>query len=58
MTSGGITKRIDDMDIPTNKKRKLNSKNPKYQKPNKEDIKVDKRFVQEVKGVKVYTIHS
>ena len=46
------------MDIPTNKKRKLNSKNPKYQKPNKDDIKVDKRFVREVKGVKVYTIHS
>ena len=46
------------MDIPTNKKRKLNSKNPKYHKQNKEDIKVDKRFIQEVKGVKVYTIHS
>ena len=45
------------MDIPTNKKRKLNSKNPKYYKQ-KNDIKVDKRFVQEVKGVKVYTIHS
>ena len=46
------------MDIPTNKKHKLNSINPKYQKYIKEDIKVDKRFVQEVKGVKVYTIHS
>ena len=46
------------MDIPTNKKRKLNSKNPKYQKHIKENIKVDKRFVSEVKGVKVYTIHS
>ena len=46
------------MDIPTNKKRKLNSKNPKYQKQNTEDIKVDKRVVQEVKGVKIYTIHS
>jgi hypothetical protein len=58
LISGGIIKRIDDMDIPTNKKRKLNSKNPKYQKKNKDDIKVDKRFVQEVNGVKVYTIHS
>ena len=46
------------MDIPTNKKRKLNSKNPKNQKQNKDDIKVDKRFVQEIKGVKIYTIHS
>ena len=46
------------MDIPTNKKRKLNSKNPKYHKQIKDNIKVDKRFVQEVKGVKVYTIHS
>ena len=46
------------MDIPTNKKRKLNSKNPKYQKSNKEDIKVDKRFVSEVNGVKIYTIYS
>ena len=40
------------------KKRKLNSKNPKYFKKIKEEIKVDKRYVQEVKGVKVYTIHS
>jgi hypothetical protein len=44
------------MDIPTNKKRKLNSKNPKYKK--QEDVKVDKRFVSEVNGVKIYTIHS
>jgi len=40
------------MEIPTNKKRKLNSKNPKYKKV--EDIKVRKEFVQEVKGVKIY----
>ena len=46
------------MNIPTNKKRKLNSKNPKYHKKIKNDIKVDKRFVAEVKGVKIYTIHS
>ena len=46
------------MDIPTNKKRKLNSKNPKYIKKNEKDNNVLKRFVQEVKGVKVYAIHS
>ena len=46
------------MDIPTNKKRKLNSKNPKYQKDNKNDIKVRKEFVSEVKGVKVYKVYK
>ena len=45
------------MDIPTNKKRKLNSKNPKYYKQQKDDIKVQKKFVKEIKGVKIYTIN-
>ena len=45
------------MDVPTNKKRKLNSKNPKYHTENKNDIKVRKEFVQEVKGVKVYKVY-
>jgi len=45
------------MDIPTNKKRKLNSKNPKYYKQQKYDIKADKKFIKEVKGVKIYTIN-
>ena len=39
------------------KKRKLGSKNPKYQKLKKEDeIKVERKFIQEVKGVKVYAV--
>ena len=38
------------------KKRKLNSKNPKYHKEDKEDIKVRKEFVAEVNGVKVYKV--
>ena len=37
------------------KKRKLNSKNPKYQKIEK--IKVRKEFIAEVNGVKIYTIY-
>ena len=45
------------MDIPTNKKRKLNSKNPKYQKQNKDNIKVHKEFIAEVKGVKIYKVY-
>ena len=45
------------MDIPTNKKRKLNSKNPKYYKQQKDDIKVEKKFIKEAKGVKIYTIN-
>jgi hypothetical protein len=45
------------MNVPTNKKRKLNSKNPKYYKQQKDDIKVQKKFVKEVKGVKIYTIN-
>jgi hypothetical protein len=40
------------------KKRKMNSNNPKYQPEIKEDDKVVKKFVQEVKGVKVYAIYS
>ena len=43
------------MNIPTNKKRKLNSKNPKYKKV--EDIKVRKEFVQEVNGVKISKLY-
>tara|TARA_R110000824_G_scaffold100255_2_gene238421 strand:+ start:1828 stop:1965 length:138 start_codon:yes stop_codon:yes gene_type:complete len=43
------------MNVPTNKKRKLNSTNPKYQK--KEDVKVRKEFVSEAKGVKVYKVY-
>ena len=43
------------MNIPTNKKRKLNSKNPKYYK--QEDVKVRKEFVSETKGVKVYKLY-
>ena len=35
------------------KKRKLNSKNPKYNK-NEEALKVRKELVQEVKGCKIY----
>jgi hypothetical protein len=45
------------MDIPTNKKRKLNSKNPKYQKQNQNDLKVRKEFISEAKGVKVYKVY-
>jgi hypothetical protein len=44
------------MDIPTNKKRKLNSKNPKYLKV--ETIKVRKEFVAEVRGVKISKIYN
>ena len=40
------------------KKRKLNSKNPKYKPEVKIDDKVLKKFIQEVKGVKVYAIYS
>tara|TARA_R110000751_G_scaffold240937_1_gene341486 strand:- start:141 stop:284 length:144 start_codon:yes stop_codon:yes gene_type:complete len=44
------------MDVPTNKKRKLNSKNPKYQKKNTDDSKILKEFISEVKGVKIYKV--
>ena len=43
------------MDIPVNKKRKLNSKNPKYQKIEK--IKMRREFVEEVKGIKISKIY-
>lgn len=36
------------------KKRKLNSKNPKYQK--KEEANYVKTFVKEVRGVRIYTL--
>jgi hypothetical protein len=36
------------------KKRKLNSKNPKYYKIEQEDV--DKRLINNVKGVKIYAI--
>ena len=39
------------------KKRKLNSKNPKYQIKDENIPKVRKEFVHEVKGVKVYKIY-
>jgi|TARA_R110002012_G_scaffold243154_1_gene417756 hypothetical protein len=39
------------------KKRKLNSNNPKYHKEDKEDIKVRKEFLYEIKGVKVSKIY-
>ncbi len=45
------------MDISTNKKRKLNSKNPKYQKQDQKDVKVRKEFMSETKGVKVYKVY-
>ena len=36
------------------KKRKLNSKNPKYQQKDENPIKVRNEFVKEIKGVKIY----
>jgi hypothetical protein len=36
------------------KKRKLNSKNPKYIKKDESSVKVRNEFVREVKGVKIY----
>ena len=42
------------MDVPTNKNRKLNSKNPKYQNKVKDDVKIHRKLIKEVKGVKVY----
>jgi hypothetical protein len=39
------------------KKRKLNSNNPRYKKLKKEDeIKVERKFIKEVKGVKIYAV--
>ena len=40
------------------KKRKLNSKNPKYLPEVKVDDKLLKKFIKQVKGVKVYAIYS
>ena len=40
------------------KRRKLNSKNPKYNQTETEDTTVEKRFIREVNGVKVYAIFS
>jgi hypothetical protein len=39
------------------KKRKLNSKNPRYFKE-KEVVKVENIFVKEVKGVKIYKTYN
>ncbi|QDP62848.1 MAG: hypothetical protein Unbinned579contig1003_43 [Prokaryotic dsDNA virus sp.] len=38
------------------KKRKLNSKNPKYKKEKTEENKAKKKLVGEVKGAKIYTV--
>tara|TARA_R110000824_G_C14989622_1_gene655066 strand:+ start:285 stop:416 length:132 start_codon:yes stop_codon:yes gene_type:complete len=40
------------------KKRKLNSKNPKYKKELIKDDKVFKKFIREVEGAKIYAIYS
>ena len=40
------------------KKRKLNSLNPKYQPEIIQDDKVVRKFIKEVKGVKVYATYS
>tara|TARA_R110001583_G_scaffold1662_1_gene12904 strand:- start:3687 stop:3818 length:132 start_codon:yes stop_codon:yes gene_type:complete len=40
------------------KKRKLNSKNPKYQQEVKKDDKVLKKFIKEVAGAKIYATYS
>lgn len=42
------------MEVPTNKKRKLNSTNPKYNKSLVNNVKMRKEFVKEVKGCKIY----
>ena len=39
------------------KKRKLNSKNPKYLKNNEKPREFRKEFVQEVKGCKIYKVY-
>ena len=36
------------------KKRKLNSKNPKYQKKDEKAAKVRNEFIKEVRGTKIY----
>ena len=40
------------------KKRKLNSRNPKYGDVKVKKDKYKKEFVHEVKGVKIYKLHS
>ena len=40
------------------KKRKLNSKNPKYFKNVNKDIKVRRELACEVNGVKIYKVYS
>lgn len=40
------------------KKRKLNSKNPKYLKTDDKILKVRKEFACEVNGVKIYKVYS
>ena len=40
------------------KKRKLNSKNPKYLKEDNKQESVNKVFIKEVKGCKMYFIFS
>jgi methylphosphotriester-DNA--protein-cysteine methyltransferase len=39
------------------KKRKLNSKNPKWGNISKREDRYNKEFVREVKGVKIYKLH-
>ena len=39
------------------KKRKLNSKIPKYFKKNEKTPEIRKEFVQEVKGCKIYKVY-
>ena len=40
------------------KKKKLNSKNPKYKPEVIRDDKVLRKFIKEVRGVKVYATYS
>ena len=40
------------------KKKKLNSTNPKYKPKVKRDDKVLRKFIKEVRGVKIYATYS
>lgn len=41
------------------KKRKLNSKNPRYHKiPEENKVKSDKVLINDIKGVKVYAVYN
>ena len=40
------------------KKRKINSKNPKYKPEIVKDDKVLRKFIKEVRGVKIYATYS